>query len=164
MEGFIQPILDQLPAWALVSLYSAVAIGYAIVRIRKPNAPIRHIVKSIHDGIITPERIQSAVKGLFVRGRLPQSFCDWVADTVTSLLIRMPEFFNLSDDTQRSVVASVFSRLTKKQAIQILPVMPQDIARVQFGRKAIAKRIFEHAPMIIRNSIPKTAVRDKDDV
>lgn len=158
MEPILDFITDQLPAWALVPLYAVVAVGYAIARVRKVNGPIRHIINSIHEGLVTNERIQTAVKDLLSTGKLPQSFIDWVASTVSVFLVKLPEFFHLPEEAQASMVASVFSRLREDKAKQLLPTMPPDLSRIAYGRKLLVREALRAAPKIIRRSLPSSSV------
>jgi hypothetical protein len=145
MEQIIELILAQLPDFLVLPLVLVTTAALVSTRWIKFPAPIRGVIKSLHKGVVTSDRVEKAVEEILSNFTWKGEFKTWLGSTVSKLLIKFPDFFDLPEDVQRSVVASIYSKLPMKRQTDILPTL-KSVSTSRFGRKATIKRLLEVRP------------------
>jgi hypothetical protein len=105
-----------------------------------PNA-IGRVARSIHHGVVTPGRIEEAVKRILSDGSPPSPFAEWVANVISVLVTKAPAFQDLPVEQQNSIIGAMFSRLSVKKKKVLLPGADEFVLKKGYASKTLAKHI-----------------------
>jgi hypothetical protein len=103
--------------------------------------PVGSAASHIHRGVITFERIDKAVEEILSRGSPPSSFIDWVGDVVATIVVKAPEWKDMSNIQRTEVIASLFAKLSFSKAKAVLPVTDERILERSFSRQRLASQV-----------------------
>jgi hypothetical protein len=140
-EG-IWDVIDGLPVWLQGIILAVAIVGYPVLsKIRGMPSSVSAVARSLHKGIVTPDRVKKVVEEILSGGKLPLLFINWVSDVAADLAVKTPIFLGLDQEQQIGILASLFGKVKPKKAKKLLPHLPDDVASKKYARKAVANGI-----------------------
>jgi hypothetical protein len=145
---FAQGLIDE---WKLPpALYLPIAAGIAILSAfasRSNNQGFRTIVKAIRNNFVSYKAVDDAAKKILSSIGVPLVFREWVASIVAQIVTTVPDDYQVSNEHLVDIVSTKYSSLPNKEAKKLLPV-PDNLAKVTFAKKRIAKTVITEAKIV----------------
>jgi hypothetical protein len=149
MEQIIELILNRLPDWLVLPLALVSTAALISTRWIKFSAPISGVIKSLHSGVVTNDRVEKAVEEILSNFAWKSEFKVWLSDTVSKLILKFPDFFDLPQEVQNGIVGSLYSKMPVRKQKVVLPAL-KDLGASSFARKAAVVRLLELRPEYLK--------------
>jgi hypothetical protein len=137
----------------VIALAIAAVLGIAGVILKasgKTSTPFAAIVKSAKQLFVTPEGVAQAARELLDRTGIPMDFQEWIADTITQIVAKVPSFKLASEEHLTAVASSAYSNVKPKVVKAMFVAAPAQLVTTKVGRKVLAKTAIESAPIKMR--------------
>jgi hypothetical protein len=139
MESLVlAPLLAQLlgPVGFLV-VVGVVIGGLLIGKLIPGKDPVEAVAKAAHAALLSKEAVEQAVNHILSGSGIPTPTRVFIADTLAEFASKAPEFLSLDDPVKADAVAIKFSTLKPRLPQQVLPGIPDNMAKDPMAKKEV---------------------------